>query len=58
VTMNERLARSLFLSRLFGWAFQRHIDKRHFADYEACPHLFCRSMWTVENWLWYGGRGE
>jgi len=36
----------LLLSKLFSFAFDRHIANCHNADYEA---------WFVEKWLWYGG---
>jgi len=42
----------------FGWAFERHCDQLHLADYEVCHDPVCRVSWWFENWLWYGGKAE
>jgi len=46
---------NLLLSKLFSFAFDRHIANCHNADYEVCRHWLCRVAWFVEKWLWYGG---
>ena len=44
------------LSDLFNWAWQRHLDKRHFCgEYEVCGNPVCWVAWFLEKWLWYGG---
>ncbi len=41
------------LSGLFNWAWQRHLDKRHFAgDYEVCSNPVCWVAWFAEKWLY------
>lgn len=52
------MKRSLLLSRLFSWSFDRHYLKEHNADYEVCNDWACRLLWAIENILWWGGRGE
>jgi len=52
---NPRIKNNLFLSRLFSFAFDRHVTNCHNADYEVCRHWLCRAAWFVEKWLWYGG---
>ena len=42
-------------SRLFAFAFLRHINDHHNADYEVCRDWLCRAAWWLENRLWYGG---
>lgn len=46
----------LLLSKLFSWAWFRHLELHEDAQYEVCDRLVCRICWTLENWLWYGGR--
>ena len=50
------LNHNVFLSRIFSFAFHRHCQASHNADYEVCRHWLCRVAWALENLLWYGGR--
>ena len=56
--MRHCLRTSVFLSRCFCYAWDRHLNRRHNAEYEVCRHQLCRLAWFVENLLWYGGEIE
>lgn len=47
---------SLALSRLFSWAWCRHLENindHNSGEYEVCSNLVCRVVFGIENWLWY-----
>jgi len=45
-----------FGSRLFTWAWQRHLDN-HSGDYEnCCTDPICQLAWRFESLLWYRKR--
>ena len=43
--------------RFFLFAFNRHINDLHNADYEVCRDWLCRLAWWLEWWLWHRKNG-
>ena len=52
----KKLKHSVFLSKVFSFAFKRHCQGHHNASYDVCRDWLCRLAWFAENLLWYGGQ--